>query len=84
MNYDDIIDGMNMAREDGLQPTQVHLGFEETRSLMEDANFNRASGGTVGSPQMGQVAGLDVQQANADGMRLMLAQHDDHVQYYIF
>lgn len=85
MDFDDIVDGMHTARSRGYEPTQVHLGVEEVHDLLKNANFNRASGVPAGSgSRLGTVAGLDVQNPPTEHMRIMTAQCDEHVEFYIF
>jgi len=85
VDFDDIVDGMHTARSRGYEPTQVHLGAEDAHDLMADANFTRATAGVQASSRsMGQVAGLDVQTAPVSHMRIMTAQCDEHVEFYIF
>lgn len=83
-DYDDIMDGYTLARQDGLQPTQIHLGIEEKQELLKDTNFTRAKTVTSGNKAgIGKVAGLDVQQAPIQSLRVMTAQEDDYLAYYV-
>lgn len=85
MDFDDIVDGVHTARSRGYEPMQVHLGTEETHDLLKDANFNRASGVPAGAgSSIGTVFGLDVQNQPAEHMRIITAQCDEHVEFYIF
>lgn len=83
--FDDVVRTHKLARSDGLESTQLHLGYEETHDLMKDDNFMRSSqmAQSNGGGSIGVVAGIDVEQAHVSHMRVMTAQDNGRLAYYI-
>lgn len=84
--YSDIVKSMQLLRKEGADPDGICLGYEETQELLKDADFRTASSmaqQSGGNNSIGQVAGLDVHQANVSNLKVMTSEGENGADYYI-